>query len=59
MRPGERKNIARCFVWGVESRVNVNAYSSPWYEGFPVAKSFGQRHLVFLFGHVGIDNIMQ
>jgi hypothetical protein len=45
MRPDERKSIARCFVWGVESRVNVKAcnppsYGAEWYEGFPVAKSY-------------------
>lgn len=40
-------------------RVIPPSYGAEWYEGFPVAKSFGQRYLVFLFGHVGIDNVMQ
>lgn len=30
-------------------RVIPPSYGAEWYEGFPVAKSFGQRYLVFLW----------
>lgn len=40
-------------------RIIPPSYGVEWYEGFSVVKSFSQRYLVFLFGHVGIDNVMQ